>query len=505
MLEQMDWAGSRTRPANYIEICHTIADSYPDLAHGVQKDALQNAFDAVKGSGPLRFRFEVIENERGRFFAMQDAGTVGLTGSVRFAAEYEDLVEEDRWAKFESFGFTKTDPDAIGARGQGKFVFLAASADHTMAYETLRDDGVYRLGVTRATTTDCPMKHWEEEEAKAELRKLMGIEPLSTIGTRVLIVAPVPLLVGALRNGDFANAIAETWFRRLEKRQADITVGVDGVETMVSPRRPFPLPSRDSERFKVWIREGDVIKAGGKAFRIKRLHVVRQMTGRVPEDMRGVAVTHFGMKIEPLQMQLVDAAVRDSIVGYVEFDRRLDQELRRGENQYPNHYGLNWRRAIPRAIRVYVETQLEEFGHEKLGLGTDRRERRARQKTDAEAWALRELSIAGADLDLLAGRRGRRRQSPDPPPPPPSEKVLGLRFRGLVFPDPDIEPRVNWGMRFERFGLDAFNRSADEVSAVVRVYVFAGDRTLATILDERDVEVAAAGERALVTSVNVVF
>lgn len=45
------FANGRPRPTNYIGICGTLADSYPQgIPHGVQKDAIQNAIDAVKGS-----------------------------------------------------------------------------------------------------------------------------------------------------------------------------------------------------------------------------------------------------------------------------------------------------------------------------------------------------------------------------------------------------------------------------------------------------------------------
>ena len=152
---KLDWSGARGRPADYIQICETIADTYPKgRAHGVQKDAIQNGWDVVVGDKPLIFTFELCENERGRFLAMTDSNTTGLTGRVITRPEeyLNELPEEERWARFESFAFTKQDPDAIGARGQGKFVFLAASKQYTMLYETLRNDKVYRLGITRSVS-----------------------------------------------------------------------------------------------------------------------------------------------------------------------------------------------------------------------------------------------------------------------------------------------------------------------------------------------------------------
>ena len=52
----VDFADGRQRPADYINICRNIADSYPaGIAHGIQKDAIQNGLDAVAGKKPLRF------------------------------------------------------------------------------------------------------------------------------------------------------------------------------------------------------------------------------------------------------------------------------------------------------------------------------------------------------------------------------------------------------------------------------------------------------------------
>ena len=44
----------RQRVANYIDICNSIADSYPDgVVHGLQKDAIQNAMDARQGKSTV--------------------------------------------------------------------------------------------------------------------------------------------------------------------------------------------------------------------------------------------------------------------------------------------------------------------------------------------------------------------------------------------------------------------------------------------------------------------
>ena len=96
--------------ANYITICNTIADSYPEgIAHGLQKDAIQNALDARKGKGLVRVEFKVVKNRRDEtFLTFKDSNTTGLTGDVvKNVSDYKTLKRDDHWARFEGFGYTK--------------------------------------------------------------------------------------------------------------------------------------------------------------------------------------------------------------------------------------------------------------------------------------------------------------------------------------------------------------------------------------------------------------
>jgi hypothetical protein len=53
-MEKLDFSKGRNRPADYINICTTIANTYPmDIPHGVQKDSIQNAFHTAGKKLPL--------------------------------------------------------------------------------------------------------------------------------------------------------------------------------------------------------------------------------------------------------------------------------------------------------------------------------------------------------------------------------------------------------------------------------------------------------------------
>src|SRR3990172_10617400 len=109
-----------------------IVDGYRafrGVPHGVQKDALQNAWDArveKKNARGWSATFELMKFDGGNnFFVITDRGTTGLTGRVLKTEELqEDLPLEEKWGRFENVAFTKAaSEEALGSRGRGKFIF----------------------------------------------------------------------------------------------------------------------------------------------------------------------------------------------------------------------------------------------------------------------------------------------------------------------------------------------------------------------------------------------
>lgn len=113
-----------------------IVDRYrgwTSISHGVQKDAVQNAWDArIERDDPKQWQleFELIESKDFNLFVFTDQGTTGLTGKVLSTEELQlDLPIEERWGRFENVAFTKEPSEkALGARGRGKFIFVGASS-----------------------------------------------------------------------------------------------------------------------------------------------------------------------------------------------------------------------------------------------------------------------------------------------------------------------------------------------------------------------------------------
>lgn len=481
----------RHRAADWLAICNNIADSYPDgIAHGLQKDAIQNAVDAARGKKrPVLVEFEIVESNKGRFFTMTDSNTVGLTGPVAHEEDYKkDMPDHWHWARFEGFAFTKSAPGAIGARGQGKMIFLRASRQYTMFYDTLRADGVYRFGATEALRTDCPIypghdeDPWEGDVGAAQLQERCGLRRLSEIGTRVIIVDPIDELVEQWHSGEFKRAVEETWFRALEKKRLVVRFrSTHGIEEAVVCA-PYSGRVQDSPKQKVWVlgqdfTDDEVPLSTRERYRVKHFVAVK-MDRDLPESVRGIAIVHNGMKITSLRMPYAPPNVEKRLTGYIEFDLKLDMELRKGENQHPNHYDLRWRCRLPHAIKAYVSAQLDAFGSRKLGLRTDPREAQRRRRTSAEEWAMRQLVRYARDLDLFGGKGA----PPPPPPPPPPVRETGVRIGGFRFPDPNIAPRVNWGHRFEGIEVAAYTCRRGSRDLILTCAVFHANNQVLTVV-----------------------
>jgi hypothetical protein len=486
-----DFSKGRHRPAHYINICTSIADSYPmGIPHGLQKDGIQNAFHTASKSTPIEVTFELIKNKKGIFLTITDSNTKGLMGKVLETEEYDTISESDHWARFEGFGFTTPNPEAIGARGQGKFLFLAASKDYLMYYDSFREDGTYRLGATEAKKADCPMLHWDEDEGHAKLKEFTDLNPLSKVGTRIIIVNPIEELNEQIKNGDFLTAIEETWFRAIEKGKAKIRIKTPEVDKIAKVPKLFPILPKDSDKIKVWIRNNDEIKLlSGDRFRIKCLQIAYKKDGGVPEQLKGVTIIHNNMKITSVNMEGVPLDITDNIYGFIEFDRELDRELRKNYNQNPNHYDLIWRRAVPKAIKEYLKEELRKFGYKKIGIGIDPHERRKQIRSTAEVDALRYLSKYAKDLDLFGRKGGPVPPKTPKPPEPPQNKKVGLILYNFNFPETERAPRINWGEEIKDFEVHIFNKTNEHLDGRLRIFMLFGDREISIVHDKKNIDI----------------
>ena len=333
-----DLAEGRETIVNWERLVQNIVDEYEKqmgIIHRIQKDAIQNGWDArIQQKGEeWSFTFELFRERDGLvYLTMTDSGTHGLTGSVLSPEEMEfDLPSSERWGRFESLAFTKVEEEAaIGARGQGKFIFVGASKDNAIYYDSLREDNTYRLGARAVIErTHSRVNHWDEDEGRILLHKRFpSLKPLSNIGTRVIIVNPIDDLLQSIKNDSLIDMIADTWWEIIQKYNGTIIVKDGKKELRVQvPAYIANMPVEDTDRLKVWIRENDAVQgSAGERYRIKRLHLVWQSPEKDHPDIRGIAVQRSGMKVCALEPPRdLPKDISDGIYGYIQFDRDLDR------------------------------------------------------------------------------------------------------------------------------------------------------------------------------------
>lgn len=491
-----DGGDFQERTTNYIQLAKNIADDYgydhsqlsQRLSHGVQKDAIQNAWDAkfhkthkfLKDNWKCEFELaEVAHGER--ILSIIDFGTSGLTGSMTTedlkseAISADELPKDEKWARWESFGFTKG--EGLGARGQGKMIFMLASADHTIYYDSLREDGTYRFGGSTATETGCPLVHLDGQEGKQAIKSKLGLEPLSHIGTRVIIMNPVDEVVQDIQNGNLLSFVEETWWPNILKYEVGITVKHDGKVAKAGVPEIFPIrdDTPETKNFKTWVRNADDFKKKKVGFKVKRLCAACNKDVVVDELHQGLACFRDGMKVDVIRF--ADKNLRDKVYGYVEFDEELETELRAIEK--PTHYafkGTLWTK-----LRHLVEQELDAFGNKKLGLAIDSQALTNMRRSRAESRALAILRGITKDWPISKWSKGGGGGGNGGNG---SHKTIGVRLSNLTFPNPGDVPRLDYGQKLEGFDIVVFNREANARDLSLDAFVLSGDSKILDITKE---------------------
>ncbi|MBT9132489.1 MAG: hypothetical protein DDT32_01200 [Syntrophomonadaceae bacterium] len=472
---------------NWPEDVRAIIDGYRAhtvVPHAVQKDAIQNGWSArrnKKGKG-WSFIFELLEAKDRKFLLMTDQGTTGLTGRVLTPEEYEiDLLGEERWGRFEGVAFTQPRAErTLGSRGRGKFIFVGASKEHTILYDTLRDDGTYRFGFRTVIRTESPVAAYDGEEGKQRLRDMTDnlIEPLSSVGTRVIIVSPLDELVEGLKKGWFLRYIGETWWEIILKYGATIRVKVDGLEQIATIPKEFGLEDEDSRRFKIWVRGNQRVPVGFREIRVKNLHMVYNSEKPVPEDIRGVALQRDGMKVCMIEPRYMGREIAERLYGYINFDADTEEALL--EDEGIEHYSYDFRRSLPGAIKRFVEDEMMRLAQEKLGYGVDAKELRRQQQRNAERRALVAINRFAREIGIGIGP-GRRGGGGGGGPRPPKE--IYIEFDDMNFPRQD-DLRVNYGESISNIRAKIVNDSDTEVIVRFKLFVRFYDRLIKTYAEQ---------------------
>ena len=310
-------------------------------------------------------------------------------------------MNEKRWKEYQSlWDTTKGGESALGARGQGKFLFHYFAKDKLVLTESIDEESNYRFSYGTN-------EEYDDDSGKLE-NFLPNEKPLDHQGTRIWIMDIRQDLKDELLDyKKFINYIAGTWWEIIRNRQATLVVNFDGVDRQVELPQ---LPKLQKEKVFNNVKISNL----GKIKELKLEYCKEE----VPEPFRGIAVQRGGMTV--LRFPVAgEETIKNRIYGYCTFDEDLEMALKKVE--FPNHFGFSPKRAWNHT-KQYINSKLEEFVQEisptkkkPVALSQDLVERAVRIVNDLVKEYAPELTTEAIGPD--GGKKPVKHVKSKPPPP----------------------------------------------------------------------------------------
>ena len=362
------------------------------LAHGVQKDAIQNGFGARKTKseanackGEWKFFFELLLVNGKYALTFWDEGTTGLTGDIVDAQEIEarsargELGPDYANQKLSRFltRFESGGNAGAGSFGRGKLIFQAASDTQEILIDSLRDDDSKYIALDRkviGTQLKQPMRPYVGEDAINFIHKQTAgaLTPLKNSGTRITILSVNKEVVDAFKNSfkahegglienDFSLMIQETWWEIIQMG-AEIYLRDGAKEKVVvlsAPLKPVIEAKNEERGYRVFHQKVIPISINNNTYQIKELKLI-VAPEVLDEDLRQVWIQRKRMKIGPIDARISKhPKIQKKLSGYVRLDANLEElfELAEGTTHYSFHSG----RAGVKQVKEVIAAKIEEF------------------------------------------------------------------------------------------------------------------------------------------------
>ncbi len=461
-------------------------EEHHGLVHGLQKDAIQNGWGhRVKNSAKdwcfEFYLFEIFDNIN--ILTMTDIGGYGLTGKNMSRAEIPDeLPEYERLARFEHMKFSGGNTQGAGLFGRGKLLFTAASEESHIIYDSLTEDGKYRLNERRliGRRFDNFAKAYEDDNARDMLEQLIKghVKPLNNTGTRIIIIKPKEEIVKAIKDGAFIDYITETWWQiplKFEKRGAKIVVKTDkGVQQAKIPKEFSDVFIKKSNKYKVRMHESNnKIEFDYKGIRLqikKTCFIVSPKP--IPVQTRGIYLYRREMKIANLELKNVPEEIEDKFYGYaeIETDSELEKIYLDEKCEGPEHYSVA-KKGIIRKLKTELQLHFEDFKAE-LGYKENTTKMVKEKTRRALLESLDELNRKMRELGVSISASS-------------SKNDIMIRLKSIKFPR-ENENMVNINESIEKIKFKLINRStwSRDLSVSVSTRKVRGE-TIETMFEDR--------------------
>jgi len=394
------------------------------LAHGLQKDAIQNGFGArlidneSRACRTWKFAFELLEINGEPALTFWDEGTTGLTGDILSVDEIELMSAEGRLTpqqnlsrfltRFESGGNL-----GAGSFGRGKLIFQGASKTSSIICDSLRDSDKQYIAFDRKIVGTKLVQQripFQGNEAKEFIKTITNsaLTPLTVSGTRITILNLQIEIIDAIKksfsnaedndfSNDFIKMIEETWWEII-KFGANICIKYGVNEKLVELTEPLKsiVNCRDNQNgYRVHTKELIPVVIGNETYRIKELkYVVAPIP--IDEDLREIWIQRKRMKIGSISKNInPHHTIHKRFCGYLVLEPQLEDIILLAEGT--THYSFNQTRKGIKQIKDIVRTELDNF-QQKLGLRLISPESASRQDM---LDAMKEINEAAQNLGLL--------------------------------------------------------------------------------------------------------
>jgi len=432
------------------------------LAHGVQKDAIQNGFgarvikDEIKACEKWKFYFELIKIKGHEALAFWDEETVGLTGEVLTMEEIERKSAEGLLGKehshqnlarfltrFESGGNL-----GAGSFGRGKLIFQGASKTFSILIDSFRSDDDKYCALNRKIIGTSLKQHpipFLDDAAKKFIRDESDgiLKPLNAYGTRITILNVREEIIDAFKksfteeaeqNGYsevFSRMIEETWWEIIEFG-AKIILKLGKKEKQIILTEPLKtiIHVEDKDNgYRVYKKKNIDVVVDNETYKIKHLKFI-VTPSPTEEELRQVWSQRKRMKIGSISKGIIPHhKIQKNLTGYVILDSKLEELFEQKEST--THYGYDFRgrKSAISQVRESIRTHLDLF-QQQLGLRVQSSARRARQDMLDTLKELNEqANKLGLPTDFSVG---------------PEKKEVEISIDSFELPNPSM-PRVEIG------------------------------------------------------------
>lgn len=424
-------------PQNDLEQIKQVVREYESepakgLAHGVQKDAIQNGFGARVVSSEVKacektwkFYFELTAIKGEESLVFWDEGTFGLTGDILPIEEIEKRSAEgllgsenanQRLARFLT-RFESGGNLGPGSFGRGKLIFQGASKSHSILVDSLRADDKKYIAFDRkiiGNQLKQPSIPLEGNRAEQFIHDATSghLKPLTTPGTRITILKVNEEISTAFKKSFtdeidsdgyseiFSRMIEETWWEIIQFG-AKIFLRWKGKDRRISISEPLRsiLECKNKEKsFKVYSKNNISVIVDDSVFKIKHLKFV-VAPNPIDDDLREIWVQRKRMKIGNIAKGIFPHhKIQKHFSGYIILDPDLEKLFE--EKESPTHYGFITKGRAGGAVsevRSIVRSHLEAFQQE-IGIRVQSSESLARQDM---LETLKELNEQASKLGLI--------------------------------------------------------------------------------------------------------